>query len=117
MSATVVRFLVPGLLAGETRLEDLAPDTAAELLKELGPLVGQLALRAQHGRSSSSMAGPPPPIEERLLTPREAASRLGVTRRWLYRHATELPFTRRLSRRSLRFSEAGLARFLAQKRS
>lgn len=49
---------------------------------------------------------------DRLLAPDEAAARLGVTVRWLYRHAGQLPFTRRLGRKTLRFSERGLARHL-----
>jgi excisionase family DNA binding protein len=52
---------------------------------------------------------------DRLLTPQEAAVVLGVTRAWLYRHAGKLPFTRRLSRKTLRFSQAGLCRWQALK--
>jgi predicted DNA-binding transcriptional regulator AlpA len=118
MSSASTHFLLPGLLAGETRLADVAPETAAVLLEELRPLVAQLALRAQEMvRSSSGTATPSAPPEERLLKPRETAERLGVKVQWLYRHADEYTFTRRLTRRTLRFSEAGLARFLAQKRS
>ncbi len=62
--------------------------------------------------------GRPPeaPAEDRLLTPEEAAAALRVTPRWLYRHAQRLPFTRRLSRKALRFSEAGLRRWRAAHR-
>jgi predicted DNA-binding transcriptional regulator AlpA len=52
---------------------------------------------------------------DRLLTADEAAERLGVTVRWLYRR--KLPFARRLSRKALRFSERGLERWLANRRS
>ncbi len=52
------------------------------------------------------------PAPERLLTAAEAAARLGVAPRWLYRHARELPFTRRLGPKTLRFSERGLQRHL-----
>ena len=38
---------------------------------------------------------------------------LGVTVTWLYRHAGKLLFARRLSLKALRFSEAGLHRWLA----
>jgi hypothetical protein len=37
---------------------------------------------------------------------------LNVTPRWLYRR--QLPFARRLSRRAVRFSEAGLRRWLTR---
>src|SRR5438874_6958526 len=53
---------------------------------------------------------------DRLLTPEEAASILGQNVRWLYRHAATLPFTRRISRKNLRFSETGLRRWLAAKK-
>ena len=46
--------------------------------------------------------------EDRLLTVDEAAGVLAVERTWLYRHAATLPFTRRLSPGTLRFSSNGL---------
>ncbi len=49
---------------------------------------------------------------DRLLTPEAAAARFGVTKRWLLSHADEIPGLRRLSRKIVRFSERGLARFL-----
>ncbi len=52
---------------------------------------------------------------DRLLTPQEAATILGQSVPWLYRHAAKFPFTRRISRRNLRFSEAGLRRWIAAK--
>src|SRR5215467_12549584 len=52
---------------------------------------------------------------DRLLKPTEAALLLKVTTRWLYRHHRSLPFTRKLSRRLLRFDEAGLHRWLAHR--
>lgn len=51
---------------------------------------------------------------DKLLTPAEAANLLGVTPRWLYRHARRLPFTRRLGRKTLRFSAVGLRRWQEQ---
>lgn len=53
---------------------------------------------------------------ENLLTPDEAAALMNVNPRWLYRHAAKLPFTRRINRKNLRFSEASLRRWLATKR-
>jgi len=52
-----------------------------------------------------------------LLTVSEAAALLKVTARWLYRHAGKLPFTRRLSRKVLRFSRTGLERWIAARRT
>jgi predicted DNA-binding transcriptional regulator AlpA len=53
---------------------------------------------------------------DRLISPSEVASRLGVTVRWVYRHADQWPFTRKLSRKVLRFSEAGFGRWLQARR-
>lgn len=52
------------------------------------------------------------PAQDRLLTSDQAATLLGVTIKWLYRHAKHLPFTRHLSRKALRFSEVGLTRWI-----
>ena len=48
---------------------------------------------------------------DRLLTAAQTAQRLGVAKRWIYRKADELPFTRRLTEGTLRFSERGLERW------
>jgi len=53
---------------------------------------------------------------DRLLTPDEAAALLGVTVRWLHRHAAQFSFTRKLSRKCLRFHEAGLRAYIEKGR-
>ena len=55
-------------------------------------------------------------LEDHLLTVDEAAGVLAVERTWLYRHADKLPFTRKLSAGTLRFSSSGLQRWLASRR-
>jgi hypothetical protein len=52
--------------------------------------------------------------DDRLLGPEEAGRRMGVTVRWLYRHYARLDFARKLSRKTLRFSERGLVRWLSE---
>ena len=52
---------------------------------------------------------------DRLLTVEEAAGVLAVERTWLYRHADTLPFTRKLSPGTLRFSSNGLQRWMASR--
>lgn len=54
--------------------------------------------------------------QDRLLSVEEAATLLGVTVRWLYRHAGEFTFTRKLSRKVLRFHEAGLRLYMEKGR-
>jgi predicted DNA-binding transcriptional regulator AlpA len=51
-----------------------------------------------------------------LLTANEAAALMNVKPRWLYRHSARLPFTRRINRKTLRFSEPGIRRWLAAKK-
>ena len=51
---------------------------------------------------------------EALLDVRDAAARLNLSVDWLYKHAKELPFTRRLGR-AVRFDPGGLARWLAHR--
>ena len=53
--------------------------------------------------------------EDHLLTVDEAAKVLAVERTWLYRHADKLPFTRKLSTGTLRFSSNGLQRWMASR--
>lgn len=52
---------------------------------------------------------------DRLLTAEEVARMLGVTKRWVQRRAVRLPFSRRISVRSVRYSEAGLKRWMANR--
>ena len=85
LTATETSALLSRLAAAQTRL--------AGRFLELAHLDGH---RADH---------------DRLLGAKEAAERLGVAPAWLYRHATQLPFTTRVGTH-LRFSERGLERFI-----
>jgi len=49
---------------------------------------------------------------DQLLTPDAAAERFGVTKRWLLDHPNDIPGVKRLSRKTIRFSERRLARYL-----
>jgi predicted DNA-binding transcriptional regulator AlpA len=66
--------------------------------------------------AASNVAISNPANTDVLLTPEEAAAMMNVERRWLIRHAKKFPFTRRISRKVLRFSEAGVRRWLATKK-
>ena len=63
--------------------------------------------------ANQGMAQSPTPEPDRLLTPDEAARLLGTTKTWLYRNAPKLAFTKRLTRKTLRFSENGLRKYLS----
>ncbi len=53
---------------------------------------------------------------DRLLAAKEASKILCVGEDWLYRHASRLPFTRKLGPKMLRFSYQGIQKYLATKK-
>lgn len=53
---------------------------------------------------------------DRLMTAEEASRRTGMSTRWLYARADELPFATRIGR-SVRFSEQGLEKWLLKHRN
>lgn len=55
--------------------------------------------------------------DDRMLTPDEAAVMLRRSRPWIYRNAHRLPFVKRISRKSLLCSEAGMKQWLASRRA
>ena len=85
-----------------------ALDSCADALHALAQV-----LRAEQPTPPAAPAESSP---DHLLTVEEAAAVLGVSTRWLYSHAGRLPFARHLSRRALRFSEAGLCRWIERSR-
>jgi hypothetical protein len=96
----------------------LPPDLANLPSEAVPGLLAQCAalLAAIGARLASPVPTVPPPTSDRLLTPDEAASLLGVTPAWLIRRAKRLPFARPLSRKVIRFSEAGLQRWAAARK-
>ena len=104
----------PSKVISPNKSESVPPDDDKMIVQlsvnELRRIVAEeIAAALQNGGGRA-------PEKERLLTPEEAAEILGQDVRWLYRHANELPFTRRINRKNLRFSEAGLRRWLAARK-
>jgi predicted DNA-binding transcriptional regulator AlpA len=71
---------------------------------ELPQLIGDLeaARAAAWARLTAAAADKAPDVrgqQARNLDVAEAAKRLGISRDWLYRHASELPFALRIGRR------------------
>jgi excisionase family DNA binding protein len=92
------------LLDHPERAHDLPPQVARDLLPRIiGLQVAVLARALVNGHDTDS--------EDRLLTVGEAAARLGQSKDWLYRHATKLPFTRRVGRQ-VRFSSQSLESYI-----
>lgn len=91
-----------------------AVETAAvpALLGELESLRARLWSKLQSPAPSAQASPPQKNGSDRLLSAKEAAVRVGVDARWMYRKASTLPFTRRLSAGTLRFSEKGLERWM-----
>jgi predicted DNA-binding transcriptional regulator AlpA len=115
--------LLGRLLANPAEVERLSDDQqVSELLAEVGVRHAQLSTlhlsllsRLIKVRRQPLQVGATSD-NDRLLSVDEAAEILKVTPQWLYRHARRLPFARRLSRKALRFSEAGLRRWAASRR-
>ena len=107
--------LLNALLADPSRAIQTSREEAVALLATLAAL--QVALlraacspaEAQHRKLEGAE-------QDRMLDVEEAAEVLGVTKRWLYRHAKQLPFTRPISRKIVRFSRGGITRWLATRR-
>ena len=109
------------LISDPGLVDRVAPDAIAPLLVESAARCTSLAaiqvalavrLQADGNQRTAALQGP-----ARLLTADEAASKLGTSRHWIYRHAGDLPFTVRLSPRAIRFDEAGLGRYVARNRN
>jgi hypothetical protein len=96
-------------------VDSLSPEEAARLLIEAVRVVEQLRLRVFTSVPAERPPEPESGDDDELLSPEAAAERLGVQVRWVYAHAREIPGTRRLSRRCLRISAKGLARYLSQR--
>jgi predicted DNA-binding transcriptional regulator AlpA len=60
--------------------------------------------------------GAPADAPDHLLSAAEVATRLGCSVKLVYRSAGRWPFTRRVGSRTLRFSAAGLQRWLERRR-
>jgi excisionase family DNA binding protein len=97
-----------------SKLGALAPEQERALVASLQAVMSPEQLPAPPAPAISTPV--PAWSGDDLLTVAEAAAALRVSRRWLYRHARTLPFTRKLSRKVLRFSRSGIARWLATKR-
>jgi hypothetical protein len=102
------------LIANPALADTLPPTMAAVLLGRVGIATAALQARllaAVVDQNKPSIASDP----EKMITVAEAAERLHRVPRWFYRHAAQLPFVRRISRKTLLISEPGLAKWLERK--
>ena len=103
--------------------DDLEGLVAAVPESELPNLVGEFArvqavLILRLSAPANGVRPPAPDIQPKshLIDATAAAKLLGTKVRWLYDRADDLPFTRRLGPRTLRFDEAGIRRWLETRR-
>jgi excisionase family DNA binding protein len=108
-----LRAVLATLVADPSRLDAVAPADVPALLGAVAELEARLWVRLQTPTVAPSLPsrGGNGNGADRLLTVDETAKRLGVSRRWVYRRADELPFARRIAGGLLRFSERGLERY------
>ncbi len=93
---------------------EVAPDQIPAAIAQLAAAQSSLAARL--------MMAPARPAgrqdeETKWLSVEEAAAKVGRSPRWFYRNAKRLPFLKRLSRKVLLVSEAGMMRWLASQKA
>jgi predicted DNA-binding transcriptional regulator AlpA len=95
-------------------VNSIEPDELPSLLAQVAALLGTLS--AQLLTIQRGIRREPRSDEDSLLTVTEAAQRLNTSPDWLYRHASKLPFTVRLTAKQLRFSSQGIEKYLQRRR-
>ena len=95
----------------EKALENVQFEEAPVFIGELERLRARLWSRMMVP-TNDHRKSPTPAEKDRWLTADQAADLLNVNKKWLYRRASNLPFTRKLSRRKVLFSESGLRQWM-----
>ena len=100
------------VLPSHEAVDALDAEGLVEFLTRLGALTERARARLSmaNGVAKSAMSDP-----SSLLTVEELATRLHVSKDYVYGHAGKWPFTRRVGRKLL-FLEAGLTRWLEARR-
>lgn len=109
--------IIPALdeIAGDpSRAESLSYQAVWDLMVKVNGLqsilLGRLACLSQTP-SKESLQG------DQLLDVNETAKKLSVSTDWLYRNSNNLPFTRRLGPRKLRFSDRGIEKYIKSRQT
>ncbi len=98
-----------------TRARGLSAEVRGELIARAAAVTAALAapMIAEPEPGRTARREQQTPSEDKMLTVDEGAAILRCSPRWIYRHADQLPFVHRLSRKSLLCSESGLRKWLA----
>ena len=110
--------VVPSLdevAADPGRLAELPIDVLLDLRRKSGIVTVEVDVAIAR-RSAQAASQEPSPVPDRLISAEEVVRIAGVTRSWLLRHTSTLPFVRKLSHKVVRYSEHGLRRWLANRR-
>ena len=103
---------IEDLIADPENVYTLSPGETMDVLARIVALqpilIGRLAFLGSDKKEIKS---------DTLLNLEEASERLCMSTDWLYRHAKELPFTKRIGPRQLRFSEAGIEKYIKNRSS
>ena len=98
--------------SADTCPREALPELVAELARAQAVATLRLFENGQTAKPPAPDIRPP----RKLIDANAAAKLLGTRVRWLYDRTDELPFTRRLGPRTLRFDEAALRRWLETRR-
>ena len=105
------------IAADPSRAERLPTEAARQLLARCMIVQNALLIPALGAPTPQLTAKPPHRETDRLmLTPKQAADRFNIPKRWLLAHADRIPGIARLSRKTIRFDEEALDRWLAHRR-
>lgn len=102
------------LIRGERFVDELAPQEAATMLTALAGIQLALANRILTARAPE----PATPDDSKMLDVEDVAGLLKATRQAVYRLSRRQdwrPFTVRISRKNLRFREAGLRKWITRR--
>ncbi len=98
------------LIQHPEKIQLLNRKTAFNFLAGIAAIQPSLIARVGLGNTDAHEREAP----DSLLTVQEAATRLGTSTDWLYRHACKLPFTIK-NGRQLRFSSKGIDRYIRER--
>jgi predicted DNA-binding transcriptional regulator AlpA len=99
------------LISDPVQVDGVPPDEIPDVIGVLESVKTRLLSRLM-ASSIPHAQQEPSDTEDKLLKVEEAAKILSVKPKWIYEHADILPFTRRLSKRTIRCSEQSLQRWL-----
>ncbi len=99
------------LAADPAKTRELPLHVVEELQVKCVTIMSMLMARQLVARATQAT---PTELPDTLLDANAAATRLGVSQDWVYRHAPKLPFTVRVGHRSVRFSSKGIDLYIRQ---